>query len=163
MVVARARASLVLAVGLVVFAGQGCGTGKRLVKVDGVLTWKDGTPISGAMVTFVPEGEGGRDAAGLTGKDGTFNLTTYNAGDGALPGDYKVLVTKGSGAVEQPAVPTEPTDQAKAMKEHDHKRKAHKGSERPEIPTAYGKAGSTPLKWKVESGGPRAELKLEKT
>ena len=42
---------------------------------------------------FVPVTlETGRAARGKIDQDGRFELTTFNEGDGALPGDYKVTV-----------------------------------------------------------------------
>ena len=71
---------------------SGCGKGKT-VKVSGVVTL-DGQAVDGAMVKFVPLDEAkGMGAFGRTGSDGTFRLTTRNPNDGALPGEYKVLVT----------------------------------------------------------------------
>src|SRR5262249_11387748 len=62
-------------------------------KVEGIVTL-DGKPVEGAMVSFVPEGGKGLPATGLTESDGVFHLTTFSFEDGALPGEYKVLVTK---------------------------------------------------------------------
>lgn len=50
-----------------------------------------GKPIEQGRVLFVPEAEGGEPAGG-TIKDGKFVLTTREAGDGAIPGRYKVGV-----------------------------------------------------------------------
>ena len=87
-------AFLLTALGL--FAG-GCGEGgKKPVKVSGVLKFKDGTPIAKAMVQFEPKDPDGRMAYGVTESDGSFHLTTFNTGDGAFPGEYTVVVTKGS-------------------------------------------------------------------
>jgi hypothetical protein len=47
------------------------------------------------MVSFSPKSNQ-PVATGRTGADGTFTLTTYDAGDGAVAGDYVVLVTKDS-------------------------------------------------------------------
>src|SRR6266851_1354444 len=79
-----------------VFVGMGCGTAKP-VKVEGIVTL-DGNPVEGAMVSFVPEGDEGRPASGLTGSDGVFHLTTLSPEDGAAPGIYKVIVVKSASA-----------------------------------------------------------------
>lgn len=96
---------VILAVG----AGlEGCGSGRpKTVPVTGVVTL-DGKPIEGANVTFYPDtGEAGsqggqqkktdaasRPATGTTDKDGKFTLKTFEPGDGALPGKYKVAIIK---------------------------------------------------------------------
>jgi hypothetical protein len=77
-----------------VLTGAGCGSSSRkLVPVEGIVTL-EGEPLGGATVSFVPVSGGGLPASGRTSADGTFHLTTYSADDGALPGDYKVLVLK---------------------------------------------------------------------
>jgi hypothetical protein len=59
---------------------------------------KGGQPVSGATVTFLPQGTDGRAATGTTDASGVYNLTTFESGDGALPGSYKVMITKFAGA-----------------------------------------------------------------
>ena len=53
----------------------------------------DGKPIEGATVVFNPDGSG-RSASGLTDAQGKYKLTTVVSGDGALPGKYKIGVSK---------------------------------------------------------------------
>lgn len=63
-------------------------------KVIGVLT-VDGQPAAGATVTFSPSRDGasrGYPAVGKTDPNGKFRLTTFEAGDGAVPGVYTVTV-----------------------------------------------------------------------
>lgn len=87
---------------------EGCGSGRpETVPVSGVVTL-DGKPIEGANVMLYPDtgelaGAGtqgkksdavGRPAVGATDKDGKFTLETFEPGDGALPGKYKVGVIK---------------------------------------------------------------------
>lgn len=61
--------------------------------VTGVVTL-DGTPVEGATVTFNPESREGTPAFGKTAADGTYQLTTFEAADGAIPGNYVVTATK---------------------------------------------------------------------
>jgi hypothetical protein len=61
-------------------------------KVTGVVT-HNGSPVEGADVTFVPTGHK-HAASGRTDATGTYTLMTFEAGDGAVPGDYKVIVSK---------------------------------------------------------------------
>ena len=63
--------------------------------VAGRVVTKDGSPCDGALVVFHPSAPGrGTDAkpVGKTADDGAFSLTTYEAGDGAVPGSYGVTV-----------------------------------------------------------------------
>lgn len=73
----------------------GCGANSGidgLVTVAGTVTY-EGKPIEGASVIFGPEGDG-RSASGITDPSGRFQLTTLKPNDGALPGKYKVAVSK---------------------------------------------------------------------
>jgi hypothetical protein len=75
------------------FSGcTGGGTAETL-KVTGKIT-HNGQTVPGAMVTFSPTAPNGQAASGITNTQGEYTLTTYEAGDGARPGDYKVLVSK---------------------------------------------------------------------
>lgn len=70
----------------------------------------DGKPVAGATVIFKPDAQG-RAASGTTDAEGKFKLTTEVNGDGALPGSYRVAVTKYEGGgldlpeVENPSDP----------------------------------------------------------
>ena len=71
----------------------GCGSDRpQTIPVSGTVTL-DGSPIEGAIVGFTPTG-GGRPATGTTDTSGKFTLTTFEDGDGALPGTHTVTVTK---------------------------------------------------------------------
>lgn len=80
---------------LTTFGILGCGHQDEipgLVRVSGTVKLAD-TPVEGATVTFQPDGQA-RSASGLTDKNGLYKLTTLNPGDGALPGSYKVTISK---------------------------------------------------------------------
>lgn len=81
--------------GLLLVAG-GCGSGD-MIPVEGVVTL-DGQPLEGAAVSFVPD-QTGRPAQGETDAAGKFKLSTAAAGQGVVPGKYKVGVSK----MEKPA------------------------------------------------------------
>lgn len=57
----------------------------------------DGEPVEGAMVTFVPKGSGD-SAVGVTEAGGTYNLSTFASGDGAVAGEYDVKIVKFEGS-----------------------------------------------------------------
>jgi hypothetical protein len=64
-----------------------------LYPVSGKVTYPDGTPLSGGWVSFRPtDGETKVSARGQVRSDGTFELTTYANGDGAVIGRNQVLV-----------------------------------------------------------------------
>jgi hypothetical protein len=74
----------------------GCGkAGPELYPVEGKVTMNGQAP-EGATVVLVPSSgtiEVANQPTGVVSSDGTFKLQTYPHGEGALPGDYKVLVT----------------------------------------------------------------------
>ncbi|MCR4411810.1 MAG: hypothetical protein NUV77_05210 [Thermoguttaceae bacterium] len=71
----------------------GCGPSTpATVPVSGTVTL-DGQPLEGAAVSFVPIGQG-RPATGQTDSSGKFTLTSFQPGDGAPAGKYKVGVSK---------------------------------------------------------------------
>ena len=76
----------------------GCGPAadpnrETTVPVTGTVTYS-GEPVEGAMVTFVTGAAEGRGAFGTTDASGKFSLMTYVAGDGAVPGSYRVKISK---------------------------------------------------------------------
>lgn len=92
MVLSLAHAALVA--GLLL--GAGCGGNDdgrpRRYPLTGVVTL-GGEPVEGATVMFVAvDGKGG--AAGRTDAQGRYAATTFNPGDGAVPGEYLVTVSK---------------------------------------------------------------------
>ncbi|MCI0376314.1 MAG: hypothetical protein L0215_01775 [Gemmataceae bacterium] len=138
-----------------------CGGGAKPVPVSGSIMWDDGSPITGAMLQFMPKEKEGKTASGLSGQDGKFSLTTFNSGDGALIGDYTVIVTKtkvfGGG--------NEPTekDPTKLFQKFAEKGKGLKpAAEKSEIPTVYSKVETSTLKWKVEGTTSDVKLTLQK-
>jgi hypothetical protein len=60
--------------------------------VTGTVMWK-GKPVEAARVILIPTGMQ-ESAAGVTDASGKYSLTTFVAGDGAMPGDYRVKVAK---------------------------------------------------------------------
>jgi len=74
----------------------GCSKGSHLPKTvpaSGVVTL-DGKPVDGAQVILVPDGGGVTGAYGATDAYGRFSVRAYEEKDGAIPGAYKVQVSK---------------------------------------------------------------------
>ena len=71
----------------------GCGESKTS-PVNGRVKLKDGSDVSvlkGYSLTF--ESEGGKSSSvGEVNADGTFQLSTFGANDGAVPGKYRVAI-----------------------------------------------------------------------
>lgn len=87
------------------------------VKAIGKVTL-DGKPVDGANVTLIPQGAG-KTANATTDASGVVKLKTNNI-DGALPGNYKVTVSKMKAMdIGQAAPGTDPTKMyLKAMEKH---------------------------------------------
>ena len=74
----------------------GCSKGSNLPKTvpaSGVVTL-DGKPVEGAQIVLIPDGEGATGAYGTSDAGGRFALRAYEEKDGAIPGSYKVQVSK---------------------------------------------------------------------
>jgi len=82
--------------GCAISLGCGQSEGAATVAVTGSVTQK-GSPIEGAIVSFVPSGNEGQSAVGVTDSSGKYSLTTRKKDDGAIPGHYKVSITKYDG------------------------------------------------------------------
>jgi len=85
--------SMVIVTSFVASIQSGCGGSSQLktLVVTGTVKFQ-GKPVIGANVFFVPEK--GPRAIGDTDSQGRFRLMTSRPGDGAVPGEFKVGVTK---------------------------------------------------------------------
>jgi hypothetical protein len=79
---------LLIATGCGSQAEQAVFSGKTF-PVKGTVTYK-GKPLTRGTVRFEPDA--GREAEGQIGPDGTFTLTTFQPGDGAIPGAHRIAV-----------------------------------------------------------------------
>jgi hypothetical protein len=121
----------------------GCSSGNALgtVPAGGKVTYKS-QPVSGAIITFLGEGDA-RTATAITAADGTYHLTTLDS-PGAMPGSYAVLVEK----IETPAELNRLVSMEEAAKN------AAKPLPQPKklLPAKYADATKTPLKFEVKKG-----------
>ena len=91
-----------VSVSVVAFVGCGGPKWPPTYKSSGSVTL-DGTPVERATVTFYPL-DGQKPANGTTDASGVFELTSFNAGDGATPGLFGVAIQKFP-AIEIEAIP----------------------------------------------------------
>lgn len=78
---------------LAVVVAAGCGR-SGLYPVKGKVVFPDGTPLAAGTVEFGPFDQSALLAPrGEIRADGTFRASTYEEGDGAPEGKYRVLVT----------------------------------------------------------------------
>jgi hypothetical protein len=69
---------------------SGCGGGQpKTAVVRGTVTYK-GKPVPNGTVSFIPAS--GPAATGEIGPDGSYTLTTFRKGDGAVLGMHKVVI-----------------------------------------------------------------------
>lgn len=91
------RRAILCSIGILTLAG--CGKIQfPVAHVEGVVTC-NGRPVKAGLVVFIPSGaagdktdETGRSASGMIQPDGTFELTTFIEGDGAIIGSHTVQV-----------------------------------------------------------------------
>ena len=91
-----------VSVSVVAFVGCGGPKWPPTYKSSGSVTL-DGTPVERATVTFYPL-DGQKPANGTTDASGVFELTSFNAGDGAMLGSFGVAIQKFP-AIEIEAIP----------------------------------------------------------
>jgi hypothetical protein len=88
---------LVCVVLALVVTDAGCskrrGNRPQTFPVTGVVTM-GGKPLAGATVMFNPVASDGSGAIALTDEQGRFKLTTFDSGDGAVVGEYRVAFVK---------------------------------------------------------------------
>jgi hypothetical protein len=77
-------------VGALLVGLPACTSGPRPFPVNGTVLY-NGKPVPKGTVLFTPVGSG-PTATGELNQDGTYRLTTYKPGDGALIGEYRVTV-----------------------------------------------------------------------
>lgn len=91
------KACLCVAGCLIVFSGCGGDGRPRLIPTEGIVTL-DGQPLDGAIVAFQlvvdEKSDYQRPSSGVTDASGKFQLKTYEPGDGAPVGKYKVAIVK---------------------------------------------------------------------
>jgi hypothetical protein len=124
-------------------AGCGGPSNPATAPAGGTIVY-NGAPVEGAMVSFQPQ-DTPRPATGTTDAQGEFTLSTYGQGDGAIPGNYNVIVTKTSGSagtegMDEDALLASPEamgteEEAKAL-----------------LPAKYAVAASSGLTARVEAG-----------
>src|SRR5262245_54558099 len=120
-----ARKAVVLVLLLALSAGCGDNRPKTAV-VRGTVNYK-GKPVPNGTVSFVPSS--GPKATGEIGPDGSYQLTTFRKGDGAVLGEHKVVIV--------------------AMQKNDPNIEAFTPLPPPIVPTKYTSLATTDLKAEV--------------
>jgi hypothetical protein len=139
----------------------GCSSdGPPLVPVNGRLTL-DGKPLAGKTIKFLPEGSTpGQGAGATTNAAGEYTLLAARPGatrdePGAPPGTYRVVVVEPMFPVDPPVQDANDPNAAPAIGLPAPPKKKQ------EIPAAYTKPETTPLRVEVLKGGGAIDLPLE--
>jgi hypothetical protein len=125
----------------------GCSRGHGTASVTGTVLYKS-QPVDGATVNFLPQAEqpSAKPAHGTTDSSGRFTLTTYFGPDdqpaGAMPGEYKVTITK----IDEPQGAYDPNKDP-PLKNH--------------LPLKYSTPQQSPLTASIKPSSNRLEFKLE--
>jgi hypothetical protein len=128
-----------------------------LVEVEGTVML-DNQPVADATVLFIPEGGTGQPAQGVTDEKGRFQLTTFKDKDGALPGSYKVTVSK---SVPPPQPPEAEPGDARSVMAHMKAIREAKHEKSP-LPAIYASEKTTPFHYTVPIEG-KLVLELKKS
>jgi hypothetical protein len=146
------RLSAVVSLALLVLGCSASAGRPPLGKVSGKVTY-NGKPVTGGSVMFTPAAGSGSDTARIaTGQieaDGSYTLTTFDTGDGAVLGQHIVTV--------------ESRGDPEAMKKLNLQPGGIIAYKLPKaaIPEKYLKTDRSPLKQTVEAGNNKIDLDLK--
>ena len=88
---ASSRRCLVALIGVCAFVALvGCGSGNKKTHIVRGTVIFDDKPVPNGTITFIPAD--GPTATGEIQPDGSYTLTTYKSGDGAVEGTYTVVI-----------------------------------------------------------------------
>jgi hypothetical protein len=150
--------SSLVTVGIVL---TGCSNSSRppTYPVTGTVTLQ-GKPVAGAVVTFVPTGTEGAAASAITDSEGKYALTTWEAGDGARPGEYGVKVSKQELAAVDPAKMVQNLSIEEEQKIYVESKKPAPPAKRL-IPSKFENEETSGLVHKVEQKPTTFDIKIE--
>lgn len=133
---------------------NGCGPSRpATAPVRGKITC-GGQAVTEGMVTFYPEQ--GRSASGRIQSDGTYALTTFDQGDGAVLGKHKVTIE----AVRFTGGAPAPTSMEEEIRMAREKTPASQAAPKAEwlVPQRYSTRDSSDLTYEVKTGQNTADF-----
>lgn len=138
--------------GLTLLVTAGCGgsgdSNPPTYPVSGVVTYQ-GAPVEGATVAFSTITEPIQSSSGVTDSEGRYQLSTFNADDGAQPGNYKIRVFK----YERSEAPASPASEAEYVPPAENEVPRQPKNL---LPDTYFNIARTPLEFTVtESDSPQ--------
>ncbi|HID21451.1 MAG TPA: carboxypeptidase regulatory-like domain-containing protein [Planctomycetaceae bacterium] len=156
--------AVVLAIGVCYVAG--CSRGPERPKtypVTGTVTL-DGKPVEGATVVFVPKEEGtGRAATGVTDSNGKYSLGTFASGDGVIPGEYLIKITKyRPPSTQQPPVGDEEDEESEMRAFLEAQQGTQQTQTESELPVKYSNEQTSGLFFTVEAKDNTFDIALKR-
>lgn len=151
------RAAIVACLAL---AAAGCGDDGKppMGSVTGTVTYK-GEPLTPGSVIFSPvnatEEQPGQPATGQLASDGSYRLTTFDDGDGAIVGEHIVTVQASETVTTKKA-----TNVEGIRVEQPDGSLAFVGS-KSRIPARFSKPAETPLRFTVKEGSNTFDITIE--
>lgn len=126
-----------------------CGCGRGTVDFQARVTL-DGKPLEGASVTLIGSGETrNRPATGISDAAGHVRFTTFEPDDGALPGEYKVLISKMPKNMAEEFADFDPNDPEAVARMQARERSGIVAYTPSALPRLYLDAAQTPLTCKI--------------
>jgi hypothetical protein len=143
--------SLAAGLGLVLQLNSGCtrdANMPKLGKVRGTVSYQ-GKPLDGGRIVFTPVagkgGETGQNATGVIESDGTYEMTTFSTGDGAILGQHIVTVVVQQGEMPKP----------------DAHSQIKYALPKNVTPSKYASPDKSPLRCTVDEGGTKFDIELK--
>ncbi|WP_422924401.1 hypothetical protein [Singulisphaera sp. PoT] len=140
----------------------GCGGRDNLPpmgQVSGKVTYK-GKPLATGMVVFSPlmgsEGQTGQLATGMLGKDGSYELSTFDDGDGAVLGEHLITVK----AVEKVRTEKPNPKDTEQIRTPGPDGKLSYVFMKSLVPNKYANPNMSPLRFKVAPGQNQHDIEL---
>jgi hypothetical protein len=146
-------------------AAEGCQRGPawKLAPVEGTIT-KDGHPLRGVPVVFLPDADAGTQgpgASGFTDEAGRYRLRNHNGDDGTVVGKHRVVIldptdAKGDKGWSKLAARRLQPKEAIPLPPNDAKRPKEQ-----RVPPRYGRFDETPLRVEVQPGPQVIDLEVK--
>ncbi len=138
--------SVFMATLLVVSVGCGESDNVEVFPTRGTVNF-DGKPMSGGgAISFVPlASQNGKTAGGIINPDGTFVMTTYVDGDGAMVGTFRVIINQSTSQEPDFGGDSDAPGAAQSVKA------VQTVTARDIIPTIYADPVTSPVEVKIEA------------
>lgn len=147
-------------VSLIALSGCGGGSDRREIHpVSGTVTMS-GSPVADADVVFQPtDTTEGIPARGRTDASGNYTLTTFNTGDGAAAGAYKILISKSADPEDNLDIDLD--DPGEAYGEMMGDETGEEGEPNSSLPPKYASIATTPEERTVQAGSNEFSFDLQ--